>query len=209
MSYDPADAEADEFYESIARELYPEHKAQAINEFTSERLKSFYASNPNIMRPAVDALQEGKRLMAADHHAAAVVFFVTAVELLLKATVLKPIVHGLVHSPALADVIVDHTLGQTGFDRYTKLLSRLYKEFAGLDLSEVSREEANQSLIKECTTQQGVRNRIIHQGVSATAEEAEMGRAVAVAVYDLIVSPLLGALGLVVRDRGAIEPRKL
>ena len=67
------------------------------------------------MRPAVDALQEGKRLNEAKHYAAAVVFFVTAIELLLKATVLKPVVHGLIHNEGLANILVQHTLGQAGF----------------------------------------------------------------------------------------------
>jgi hypothetical protein len=209
MSYDTSDAAADDLYESIARELYPEHKVQAVGEFTAERLKSFYVSNPNVMRPAVDALQEGRRLTATGHPAAAIVFFGTSIELLLKSTLLKPIVHGLVLSPVLAEMVVDQAFGQTGFDRYTKLLSKLYKEFAGLELNEISRENARPCLMSECTALQGIRNKIIHQGASATADEAETGRAVAVAVYDHIVDPVLGAIGLVVRARGVIEPRKL
>ena len=47
MSYDPSDAARDDFFESIAQELYPEHKAQAISEFTAERRRSFYVANPN------------------------------------------------------------------------------------------------------------------------------------------------------------------
>jgi hypothetical protein len=30
MSYDPTDATRDEMYDQIGRELYPEHKAQAM-----------------------------------------------------------------------------------------------------------------------------------------------------------------------------------
>jgi len=32
MSYDPYDGARDEMYDEIARELYPEHKTQAIGE---------------------------------------------------------------------------------------------------------------------------------------------------------------------------------
>ena len=38
MSYGPEDAAWDEAYENMSRELYPEHKEQAIAEFTRERL---------------------------------------------------------------------------------------------------------------------------------------------------------------------------
>lgn len=106
MSYDEFDAARDEMYDQIGRELYPDHKAQAIGEFTSERLRSFYVANPGVMQPAVDAIQEGKRLTQNGHHSAALVFFVSAIEILLKATLLKPVVHGLVHSEGLANAIV-------------------------------------------------------------------------------------------------------
>jgi len=208
MSYDPSDAVQDEFYNAIARELYPEHKAQAIGEFTSERLRSFYQANPTVMRPAVDSIQEGKRLNAEGHSSAGLVFFVTAIELLLKATVLKPVIHGLVHSEALAEVVVEQTLGQSGFDRYTKLLSRLYLEFVGVDITSIARPGANQNLLSECTSLQTMRNKIIHQGATCTLEQAELASSVAVAVYEKIVTPLLLALGLTVVEKGVIETKR-
>lgn len=205
MSYDPSDAEYDEFYDAIARELYPEHKAQAINEFTSERLRSFYLGNPMVMRPAVDAIQEGKRLMAESHFAAALVFFAIAVELLLKATVLKPVVYGLVHSESLADVVVEQTLGQTGFNRYIKLLSKLYFEFAEIDIKSVVRSGASEDLLSECAFLQSTRNKIIHQGATCGQVEANSGLQVAIAVFQMIVVPMLGALRLSVGEKGVIQ----
>jgi hypothetical protein len=38
MSYDEHDARWDEFWDQVSKELYPEHKEQAIDEFTTERL---------------------------------------------------------------------------------------------------------------------------------------------------------------------------
>lgn len=93
MSYDEHDAAMDEMYERIGDELYSEHRIQAISEFTADRLRSFYLANPMVMRPAVDALQEAKRLKANGHHPAAVVFCATTIELFLKATLLQPIVY--------------------------------------------------------------------------------------------------------------------
>src|SRR5689334_2194881 len=113
MSYDQYDEARDAMYDEISRELYPDHKAQAITEFTTARLQSYYTANPVVMRPAVESIQEGRRLQANGHSSAAIVFFVTAIELLLKATLLKPVVHGLVHSEGLAEVIVAQALGQS------------------------------------------------------------------------------------------------
>lgn len=208
MSYDEHDAAMDEMYERIGEELYPEHRVQAIGEFTAERLSSYYQSNPMVMRPAVDALQEAKRLSANGHSSATVVFCVTTVELLLKATLLQPIVYGLVHNDGLAEIIVKYALGQTGFDRYRNLLSRLFKELADLDIANVRREGATATLIDECKRVQDLRNDIIHKGHSCDAAAAQGAYDVAVAVFDQIVVHVLWALGLAVGEKGRIEHRK-
>jgi hypothetical protein len=205
VGYDVQDAARDAMYDEISRELYQDHKAQAIAEFTRSRLLSYYADHSWVMRPAVEAIQEGRRLQANNHSSAAVVFFVSAVELLLKATLLKPVVHGLVHSEGLAEVIVEQALGQAGFDRYMKLLAKLFKELAGLDIRTVARDKTLPPLLAECTAQQELRNRIIHRGENATADQAESARLIAVGVYDLVVVPMIACLGLRVAAKGEIK----
>lgn len=208
MSYDDHDAAMDELYERIGDELYPWHRVQAIGEFTEERLSSFYQTNPMVMRPAVEALQEAKRLSANGHPSAAVVFCATTIELLLKATLLQPIVYGLVHNDGLADIIVKHAVGQTGFDRYRNLLSRLFQELVSLDIANVSREGSTQALIDESRGVQDLRNDIIHKGHSCDAAAAQKAYDVAVAVFDQIVVRVLWQLGLAVGEKGRIEPRQ-
>ena len=125
-----------------------------------------------VMRPAVEAIQEGRRLQDNGHSGAAVVFFVTAIELLLKATLLKPVVDGLVHSAGLAEIIVSKALGAARNNLYSKSVQR---------------------------------NGIIHHGKGATSEQAEIARLVSIAVYDLIVVPMIAHLGLKVAARGEIK----
>ena len=206
MTYHPQDEARDEMYYQIRQEIYPDHKAQAIEEFTAERLRSFYIANSTVMRPAVESLQEGRKLQETGHYAAAVVFFVTAIELLLKATLLKPVVHGLVHNEGLANVIVQQSLGQTGFDRYTGLLERLFAELLAMDIRKVSRKDVSDPLLSECTAQQSLRNKIIHQGAGCGVKESELARLVSVAVYESIVHPMLAQLGLSVNEHGEIVP---
>ncbi|CAG9201458.1 conserved hypothetical protein [Burkholderia gladioli] len=208
MSYDDHDAAMDEMYERIGDELYSEHRVQAIGEFTAERLASFYLANPMVMRPAVDALQEAKLLKERGHHAAAVVFCATTIELLLKATLLQPIVYGLVHNAGLADIIVKHALGQTGFDRYRGLMSRLFQELANLDLAGVARDGVSVALIDESKHVQELRNDIIHKGRSCGATDAEEAIDVAVAVFDKMVVDVLWSIGLAVGEKGRIAPRQ-
>jgi len=208
MSYDPNDGAMDDMYERISDELYPEHKTQAIGEFTAERLRSFYVDNPGVMRPAVEALLEAQRLQDDGHFAAAVVFAVSSTELLLKAAILTPVVHGLVHIESLADVVVENTLSGPGYTRYAKLLARLFAEFVGIDIQSLRRPESAAKLLAECDAQRGLRNRIVHSGASATEAQARTGAAIATAVFNQIVDPMLHQLGLSVVDGGQIHLRQ-
>jgi hypothetical protein len=206
MSYDKNDAALDEFYDQISKELYPDHKEQAISEFTEERLRSFYIKSPFVMRPAVDSLQQGKHLLSLKQDAPALVFCVSAIELLLKATLLKPVVYGLVHHEPLAEIIVRHTLGQSGFDRYGDLLSELFLGLAKMNIKDIKRENSDEPLLIECRKLQKIRNDIIHRGENCSKSEAELAMAASVAVFELIVRPMLYSLGLTVIERGEIKP---
>lgn len=205
MSYDEYDAAMDDFYERVGEELYPDHKVQAIQEFTAERLKSFYIAQPNVMQPAVLVYHEAKALQSSEHYAAVVVFSVTAIEVFLKVTLLKPVVSGLVHHESLAAIIVEHTLGQTGFDRYKILLSRLFADIAEIDLASIKRDGVEVPLLDEVLALQKLRNKIIHQGQSCSESEAAHAMTVTSSVYGRIVLPMLASLGLEVQEKGVIR----
>lgn len=208
MPYDYYDAASDEMYGRIAEQLYPDHKAQAIGEYNADSLRAYYVDNPAVMQPAVEMLGEGKKLMAHGHYSAAVVFFVGSIELLLKATLLRPVVHGLVLHKGVADVIVEHATQQTGFERYGELLAKLFLELAGIDLKNVSRVGAGKALLAECKQLQVLRNGIVHRGETCGAQQAADAMDVVAAVYDDVVAPMLSKLGLKTLLAGDIVRRK-
>lgn len=174
----PNEAAMEEFYDQMREELYLEEEDQIIADFTADRLQSFYLKNPQVMRPAVDAIQEGKKLQAGEHYSAALIFFISAVEILLKTTLLKPVIYGLIHNEALAEVVVKNFLSQSGFVRYENLMSKIFQELSNVNLSSVKRETSNDSLMIECKKTQDMRNRIIHQGLIIGSEDAELSRLV-------------------------------
>lgn len=204
MSYDESDARRDEFIEQLSRELYEQH----IEQFSSERLKSYYTLHPDVVKPAMDALQEGRWQLENGHYTASLIFFVSALELLLKATVLKPLVFGLVHDGRLADIVVDEATNQTAFDRYRPLLNALFEALGAGKLGEVRRDGQSVSLLSECEGLQRSRNDAIHSGVQATLQDGERARAVAVAVFERIVRPMLDKLGLAAGEGGTIGPQQ-
>jgi len=193
----------DAAWEHMSKELYPEHREQAIEEFTDERLKSFYMQHSDILLQAVKRFEEADELHES-HPSASLVFSTTAIELYLKSSLLKPVVYGLIHNEALADIVVATALGQTGFERYKKLLSKLFEEIAGIDIGGVKRAGSTISLLSEVKKVQDLRNAVIHRGEDATAEQARFAMDVATCVLYGIVNVMLYVLGLKFDDDGYI-----
>ncbi len=112
--------------------------------------------------------------------------------------------YGLIHNEGLAEIMTKHILGQTGFERYEKLLAELFDNLANIDVRQISREGGQAKLVVECRDLQKIRNNIIHQGAFCTETEAEKGKLVSVAVFEEIARPLLFSIGLTVVDNGRI-----
>src|SRR5262245_31974243 len=101
MSYDEYDAQTDAPWGAASEALYPEHFERAVAEFTSERLQSFYLAHRDVARAPLGALSKARGLLG-NHPEAALVFAAIAVEVGLRAAVLRPITYGLVHNEDLA-----------------------------------------------------------------------------------------------------------
>jgi len=206
MSYDEFDAAQDEMYERLSEELYPEHKEQAIAEFTSERLRSYYLRHPKVAQPAVKMLREAESLFSDGHFDAALVFAASSCELFLKATLLRPVIHGLVHSEVLAEEIVNKTLSQTGLLRYQKLLGQMFEHLTNQKLEDVLRKDANKTLVEEIADIQRIRNKVVHEGEATTQIEAERALNVCKTAVVFVLTPVLSALSLESRKGEGIQP---
>ena len=202
MAYDAHDEAWDDFHARLSEELYPEHRDHAITEFTSDRLRSFYIKNPKLMAPAFDMYYEAKMLVKHERPTPAVVFFMATLELLLKAALLKPIVYGLVHNDGLAGLIVEHALGQTGFDRYKGLLAKIFENITKIDISTVKRPNTSSPLLDEAVDLQRLRNKIIHQGATCSASDALRAEEIVEVAFESIVNPILSTLGLASKPSG-------
>jgi hypothetical protein len=180
----------------IEARIYPEHRDRALGEFSDERLRSYYVKNRRVMCPAIQMMTEARKLMDEEHFAAAVVFYGVAIELLLKATILRPIVAGLVHIESFAELIMSHALARDGYAQYLKLLKQVFQDLAGIDLEQTRRPGISQTLWEECSKVRNLRNCVVHEGATRTKEEAELARSVALAVLSSFVYPVISNLGL-------------
>jgi len=74
-------------YDEYMSELYEEHKREAIEEFTFERLQSYYVASQLLAEPASNALKEA-RVLTPVNATAGFVFAAIAMEVGLKETLL-------------------------------------------------------------------------------------------------------------------------
>jgi hypothetical protein len=207
MSWDQDDIDREVGYERLYRELGPqwaeEHRdelyQEAIQEFTAERLRSYYVSHPQLVRSAYDSLTDAEALRAT-HAKAAVIFATTAVELGIKVLLLQPIVFGLVHTEALAELITDLTIQQAGMDRFQALLAEILKQYGGVDLKTFTRSNSTKTLWQEIGDLQKVRNRVIHRGEMPEECQADLGVEVAGTVLRQLFPQVLRKLGLHLHD---------
>ena len=195
MSTTPDEAAYDEYM----AELYEEHKKEAIEEFTYERLQSYYINNKLMAQPAFLALSEARSLIESNK-SAALIFSAIAMEVGLKTTLLKPIVHGLVHTESVAALITDLTISHSGMDRYRKLLFQVLRDHGGIDLSNYKRTESNKTLWEEINTVQKKRNLIMHRAVKAEVEDADLALAVASEILESIFPAIIAKMGLHLHD---------
>lgn len=180
-----------------------------IQGYSQDHLRSYYLKNPRVMVAAIEMLHEGDRLCAANHFAAAVVFYGIAIELLLKATILRPVVSGLVLIESFAELIVEHALAKVGYEGYQKLLKQIFSQLVGIDMGQIKRPDVAQTLWEECSKVRSLRNKVVHEGATRTQEEAVFASEVTWSVVSLFVEPVLKGLKLDLAENSDGELRPI
>lgn len=197
------DAAYDYFYNKIGpewarehgRELLDEHYGEAVEQFTSERLQSYYLANPSLATPARESLLYAQSLMPSFTQAA-LIFAVTATELTIKSVLLQPIITGLVHTEELASFIADLTTKHTGLERFHTLLTEILAQLGGVQLKTFKRANSTKTLWEEVTEVQSARNALIHRGRKSNASVAGLSISVAETLLNDIFPKIVANLGL-------------
>lgn len=198
MSYDEQDAAMDAFYEQISQELYPEHKEQAIDEFIEDRMHSYYLKYPKIIQAPIDSYLHANELLDISSRGA-LVMYTTAIELFLKSVLLKPVLFGTINNENIAELIVDYSVGQAGFNRYKKLLNSLCRYVANIELSDIQ-GTSGKPILDEAEEIQKVRNRVLHQGHKASVDDMEKAKNIASRILKDVVFPVLHKMNLEVAE---------
>ncbi len=194
----------DAAYDQYISERYEELKVEelireAIEEFTDERLKSYFLDNRALAKPAIDALSAARELIGINV-TASFLFAAIAVEVGLKTTLLKPIVYGLVHAESVAGLVTDLAASHAAMDRYRKLLLELLQQYGGVDLDAFKRSGSNKALWEEIKDIQSTRNLVVHRAETASEKDAELALGVATEILETIFPAVVKKLGLYLHE---------
>jgi hypothetical protein len=187
---DDEDYSREAFYDEVAASIYPEHREKAISEFTTECFQRFYLANSNILSGPLGLLSEARSLLA-EHASAPLVFAVAAIETGLKLALLRPVVSGLVHDEAFAEVLASLVTGPaSNLERLEKLVFGVVNEHAGMDLVTFKRDGVATTLWEEMLRAQKVRNAVLHRGEKASREDAAVAILIAAFVLETTLAKI-------------------
>ncbi|WP_146010721.1 hypothetical protein [Halomonas heilongjiangensis] len=193
-----------EFVDSLAAELYDEYKELAIEEFVSTRLASYYKEHKHIAEQAMAFLKKARSYQDSDP-TASLLYSATAMEVLLKSVLIKPIIYGLVHTESLAEIVASNLVKQTGVDRFKELVFGILEHHVEFDggIQKYCRDDSEKPLWKEREDVQKLRNCVLHQANSCTDLESKLSFEVAWTFVNL-TSLLLSNIGFKLSKGGVI-----
>ncbi|HWA95098.1 MAG TPA: hypothetical protein VG844_10905 [Terracidiphilus sp.] len=207
------DALEDEGYQRLYEEMGPqwvdEHSQEIFDEatkrFTEQRLKAFYLANPMLANPSISAVDYARPLLP-QFPAAALVFAGTSVELTWKSAILKPLVAGVVHLPALADEIVNRAVPKTGgLKQLGEFLAIVLRETATIDFKTYKRSGSAELLTTEINKITETRNQVLHQAIGCDARTAQFAIEVADSMLLELLPKLLNSLRLKMDGMGMVR----
>lgn len=184
MSYDQNDADWDRMLDDIGPEYAEQAFADAIDQFTTERLQSYYLAHPTVLGPAHLALADARGFLA-HHPTAACIFAGTAVDVALIGGLIRPFVFGLIHDEDLASIVAEN-VGDQGMGRLWRVVKALLEARAP--------NTVNIDDVKEKAWL--FRNRAVHTGERIEPEVAAEAVALATTLVEAAVPKLLQSIGL-------------
>lgn len=148
--------------EQYQEDLYREHEAEALKEFTAERLSSYYDKNTDIAKPSFIFREKAKQLVKTNPESG---FILAAIsnEYAIKNVFLRPIIYGLVHTESSASFISDLMLSRSSMDRYRDLLFHIINEHGGFDLKNHMRNGIKITIWEEIKAIQSARDKMVHR----------------------------------------------
>ncbi len=196
----PEDIARDEWYSNLVSDI----SQQAIDQFTLERLRSYFVAHASLATDAFAIYDEALKALTSSQ-SAALVLATTAMEVGLKVTLLKPVVYGLVHNETVADLVSDLVVKNSGFDRFNPLITRLVTDYGGIDLKAFKLDGGRSETIwTDIATLVEARNAVVHRAKLASLDQTTLAMQIAGYVLGMFLPSVLKSLGLKLDNKNMI-----
>jgi hypothetical protein len=183
-----------------ARDEYESEMAnQAIEEFQTERLQSYYKDHPNLAEKSVGKLEEARSLFPISPNAA-LIFAMSSIEVGFKSILVRPIMAGLVHNESLSEFITEAFVKGSKPDSVLEVVNRVLKEYASINLQNTTLAKHKKTYWDEIIQGQKTRNAILHRAESCTEQDAETIIDLANYLWGVLFPALLKSIGLHTHD---------
>jgi len=199
MSNDPNDY-AQEQYEQMVIDEYMKDLAEGP---AHVQMATF---GDAVEKRVFECIDEAKRLNAAGFPGAALARSITAIEIIIRHFLVRPLIYAAFSTDEWADVLVDRILqkGPRGSTTERELLPAILRNW-GIDITGVvfpSGKHLWQTLKEKPGGLFELRNTYAHQGAICNSEAGNLGVECATSMFSEIVVPLSNRLGLTRTETG-------
>jgi len=198
MSRDPDSYYEEEYFEEIGRQ---ELIAQTLKQISVEGVRTYLGENGDAVDARVsDALAQAKYAIQQGYPRYAVVGAVTAVELIIRYLLVRPLVHGAFLSDDWAQLLSRHIAnGKTSQER--DILPRML-EIYEINIKDLKLSDGSKLWKTLVETVIRKRNSIVHEGETATASEAKIAIECATILRERVVLPIAAKMGFALETTG-------
>jgi hypothetical protein len=193
----------DDGYDSGRDEYEMEIANRAIEEFRTERLQSFYKDHKELALKPIHLGKEARSVLE-ESPSAALVLATSSIEVGLKSIILRPIISGLVHEESLASLVTDVFVKSAKQDGVLKIVYQVLKQYASIDLQQMTLPQHNKPYWAEISEAQDLRNGVVHRAEACSKQDAERVIELAEYLWNVIFLEIIKSIGLHTHDNRMI-----
>ncbi|MGF1841647.1 hypothetical protein L4C39_00360 [Vibrio clamense] len=194
-----SDSTYEDYLESIAElEEYLSKRDDVAIRYTKDRIREYYDESPHCGEN-LGHLVYGTLDVRGVNDMATVVLAVSAIEVLIKEVILRPVISCLVSDKMISKFMCDAVIKQSGLDRFNRFVFWVFDSlFAVTDnVCDFKREGAKLTIWQERSYIQKVRNEIVHKGKVCTKSDAELAMGL-LNEFEYLYRDVLFCLGLTI-----------
>lgn len=187
MSYTESDAMRDEGMDY----LYEQFKIEHEGNFIFNGVDRYYKTHPEIVKKPLQNLIDSRVLFEKEFITPAFLHAIISIETGIKSVLLGPILHSLTVNDFACDLLYKSAFKLKSVDEINSIYYKFFHDITGFNLKNTPKNEVQLIDWKEWKRLYGLRNNVVHDGVSVEKENAESAIKIASNLCEKIIPDVL------------------